>query len=411
MSLNSQFGFFYENISRSHSLLRYQDENYSEQRQVLRSRNLDLSLLILFVVCGASCAYFLFIGKPQIAGTVFWVEVLAFMLLLMVQNKINEVVVLLIGISPLINYLRVFAFYNIVVLLFGTSFFFLLFRDSKLGKKHVVENPGLTFLFVYQLIYYILTYINTGDYWANLRGFELLFVAGLILILASSNLNLLKTALWGVLISVFAIGIGFSPHENYQNRLGMAILDGHSLGNPITLGLPVALVFLGLLMDQGFWFGLKSSRLRRLVLILITAILLALTTSRGSWLVVVGGLLSTLILNSRQRIKLLTYLGVIALVASFFLQTEQGKTVQYWYDRTVNSADLDLDISQRSSGRSDQWIVGWYALSNSPLHMLLGYGAGNGPKVYAMYSPLVTGIRYAIGNSQALHSLFSADFS
>lgn len=130
-------------------------------------------------MCGASCAYFLFIGKPQIAGTVFWVEVLAFMLLLMVQNKINEVVVLLIGISPLINYLRVFAFYNIVVLLFGTSFFFLLFRDSKLGKKHVVENPGLTFLFVYQLIYYILTYINTGDYWANLRGFELLFVAGL----------------------------------------------------------------------------------------------------------------------------------------------------------------------------------------------------------------------------------------
>ncbi len=44
-----------------------------------------------------------------------------------------------------------------------------------------------------------------------------------------------------------------------RNRLGMAILDGHSLGNPITLGLPVALVvYLGLLMDQGFWFGLKS---------------------------------------------------------------------------------------------------------------------------------------------------------
>ena len=61
---------------------------------------------------------------------------------------------------------------------------------------------------------------------------------------------------------------------------------------------------------------------------------------------------------------------------------------------------------QRTSGRSDQWKVAYYAFSKSLESMVRGYGPGLGAIVYAKYSREVEDVKYGVGKKVLLHSLF-----
>jgi O-antigen ligase len=183
----------------------------------------------------------------------------------------------------------------------------------------------------------------------------------------------------------------------------MIIVDGHTLGNPVELGVPLALALLGLMVDRGKWLTLRHSWVLRYSMVVVLIVLLVLTTSRAAWLVAAGGIVCNLLFAKRSRISsfLIIGLGVIAIQA--LLVTKYGEDLQKGLDRTFG---MDRTMDNRTSGRSDQWAVAYYAFTETAPHMLYGYGPGLGQYVYAEYSGRLQWISYAAGEERAWHSLY-----
>ena len=133
-------------------------------------------------------------------------------------------------------------------------------------------------LFILGGLYWLASYLWTGYYASNLRVLELVFTAACIYLLAKHR-EYLATALIGLSISVFAVGIAFMPRGG-GGRWGHEAIDGYILGNPITFGIPLALIFLLTIADNGKWLLLEDRRTWRLAIGLIWALSVALT-SRG----------------------------------------------------------------------------------------------------------------------------------
>jgi O-antigen ligase len=115
------------------------------------------------------------------------------------------------------------------------------------------------------------------------------------------------------------------------------------------------------------------------------------------------GVLTNLVFGRRQRLKMPLVIGLIALAIYGVLLSPYGHSLQKGLDRTFGG---NRTSSQRTSGRSDQWLVAWHAFDHSFQTVLVGHGPGNGPEVYARYSSDVAGVKYAVGKKVALHSLF-----
>jgi len=88
----------------------------------------------------------------------------------------------------------------------------------------------------------------------------------------------LHTALSGLVVAAFAVAAGFLP---YGTRLGEGMVSGKDMGNPISLGLTTALIFLLTLTERGRWIFAAPKRYRRLVCSMGAAACLVLTTSRA----------------------------------------------------------------------------------------------------------------------------------
>jgi O-antigen ligase len=98
---------------------------------------------------------------------------------------------------------------------------------------------------------------------------------------------------------------------------------------------------------------------------------------------------------------LIIALGLLAFQA--VLVSPYGRSLKKGLDRTFSESRT---ASQRTSGRSDQWRVSYYAFMESLTTVMIGHGPGNGAEVYANYSREVGGVKYAVGKKVALHSLF-----
>ncbi len=97
--------------------------------------------------------------------------------------------------------------------------------------------------------------------------------ASLLAFSAAKHRGYLATALIGMMISSFGVGLAFLPSGG--DRLGLDVIDGHALGNPITFGIPLALVFLLSIADGGKWLLLQKHPYWRLAP-LNTAVILRL---------------------------------------------------------------------------------------------------------------------------------------
>jgi O-antigen ligase len=172
----------------------------------------------------------------------------------------------------------------------------------------------------------------------------------------------------------------------------------------VQIGVPLALGLLLCVGDRGAWIGLSRRPVIRTALAALLAVLLLLTTSRGAWLVAVGGFFVILLVGRRGRLQMLL-LVTLALAAAFVVvpRTSFGEFVEKGFSRTF---DEERTARNRSSGRSDQWIVAGEAMTSSPVAFLVGHGAGTGARVYARESVRTPGIEYAVGRNVPFHSLF-----
>jgi O-antigen ligase len=221
-------------------------------------------------------------------------------------------------------------------------------------------------------------------------------------LLAGRRRLVLATGLLGVILSACIIGLSMLPNYRTSGRLGLVILNDELVGNPVQLGTALAIGFLLLAVDQGRWLSLPARVPWRWVLLVPTAGLLALTTSRAAWFVVAAGLVLALVFGRRQRLRVLLVVVAIVGVLQLVLLTPFGSSLQTGLNRTFGS---DRSLANRTSGRSDQWLVAYKAATASWDRLLWGYGPGRGAAVYAQFSERVEGVHYSVGRETVLHSL------
>jgi len=341
-------------------------------------------------------------GRAHLAARAFWVVFFLLAFHAVVSKRHIELICLAVGLSPFINLFRAFAFYNLVSVLFGAIVLHAYLREPIGARLALRRNRLAVALTAFVTIYYLATLAVTRQYFVALRFYDFAF-AMLGILVIGRRLGPLSAALRGITVSACAVGAAMLPHvrSDSPDRLGLIFLEGMSLGNPVQLGVPLALAFLALVVDRGRWLDLEGRPGLRLLLGFPTVVLLAMTTSRASWLVASAGVLVTLLFGHRQRLRMLLAIGLGLLAVQLVLLSAFGPMVQKGLDRTFGE---NRTAGQRSSGRSDQWLVAQYAFSRSFGSVVHGYGPGSGVAVYDNFSPQVEGV-LLVGRA-AFHSLF-----
>lgn len=363
-----------------------------------RNQSIALALLCVLPTCGL-----LALAQVTHAAHAFFLAFLLVGGVLALRDRGDMLLGLLIGLAPFISLLRGrgHVFYNVVTILFAVCLLYYWLRSPALTERRLRGCPILIGLFLFSALYYALSFWFTRDYSKNLRLFELCFTV-LAVVLIGRNPRILGTALLVMAFSACAIGLAMLPHHHAAGRLGMIVIGGAVLGNPVQLGVALALSFLALTIDSGRWVNLPKNRFAKWLLWIPTTALLALTTSRVAWLIAVGGLCFAVILGNRQRMRVLLAVAVAGLVLHLALMSPYGEGFRRGIERTFSE---EKSLGSRTSGRSDQWLVAWHAATAAWERFLCGYGPGRGPSVYAAVSEQVEGIHYAVGREAALHSL------
>jgi ribosomal protein S18 acetylase RimI-like enzyme len=362
-------------------------------------------IIVQVLICALPVSVLLALGRAALAGHVLWgiFAVMAFRLILI--GRAAELLTLFVALAPLLNLLREFALtYQIIAVV---TFLLLAFYASRAPADlwGVVRRfPLATAMMIFVVLYYVASLILTERYDVNLRMYDFAFMVIVVLVIGRSR-RMLAAMLLGLMISAWAVGIAMLQHieADIGSRLGSMMIEGHILGNPVSLGTPLALCFLALALDQGRWCNLQDQPIIRLALIVPTFALLALTTSRAAWLVTTGGIVVALLFDRRSRMRLLLLIPVAAIVMQVILISPYGEGLQAGLDRTFGE---ERSATNRTSGRSDQWVVSYYALTSSAGNLLHGFGPGMGPRVYARYSREARGITYDVGGEAQLHALY-----
>jgi O-antigen ligase len=355
---------------------------------------LDWLVLLQVVICAGPAMLAVHLEQPTLGAKWLFLSVALSLAVNLLFRAPPADLTLIIGIMPALMLLRDLFLYNSIAVLLAIPLANLVLRSRQNLRR--LHRAGITLFFSFGLLYWLVSYAMTGEYFRNLRIVEMTFSAAAVVLLAARR-EMLATAIFGALCTLAAIGLAFL---GLSDRLSYAVVDGFTLGNPISYGVPLALVLTLCAADGGKWLLLQRLPFVRLAIALVTSTLLLLSTSRASWLVAGASVLLILVFNGSHRKFVLTALTVLVLTTPVLLQTEQGASLAAWGNRTFSSSRT---ILQRTSGRSDQWLLFPMVLADAPVW---GFGPGMGAKIYARYSLLSDQIRFKRGNAMAWHSLY-----
>jgi O-antigen ligase len=362
-------------------------------------------ILVATAIALLPAAGILATGRVRLAGLVFWGSFAVVVGALLIRRGAEELAALALALAPPINLLRDLAFYNVVVAVGAGALAYVAFLHKREMAAHLRGNGPARALLIVGTFYYALSLLFTGDYSVNIRVFELIAAALLTLFLTGrqGRLPAALLALVGSSAVTAAVMIPLLRAETAE-RLGQIRVDGVHLGNPVQIGMPLALGLLLAVADRGAWLGLSRRASVRVGLAGFLSLLLLLTTSRAAWLVAAGGVAIVLLVGRRGRLQMMLLLALGLTIALVILpRTPFGEFVEKGFTRTF---DEERTARNRTSGRSDQWIVAASAMLASPVAMLVGHGPGTGADVYALESTRTLGVEYAVGHHVPFHSLY-----
>jgi O-antigen ligase len=277
-----------------------------------------------------------------------------------------------ISIIPAVLLLRNHYLFSSLVAIFGFGVL-LWWLLSPAELRQMRHSAPLRALLFATFLYWLASWLNTGSYSSNLHSVEFSLVAVSIFLLGAYRSSL-EAAFLGMALTVFCEGIGTFP---FGDRLGSARIGSISLGNPVTYGLAATLIFLLCVAENGRWLGLERFAARRFSMSLGCAAFLVLSTSRGSWLVAIVGVLVALVFGRGFRSNAFWLVISVPIIAiSIVLSTGRGPDVLRFYNKVASS---DTTLSQKTTGRINQWERLPDAFSASPIW---GHGGGSGASVY-----------------------------
>lgn len=343
------------------------------------STSLQKSLLYQFGICSVLLPPTFWLGVPKLGGYAFAFGFALFLLYDFYRGRRFEALALFIGFVPLIDLLRgTFMPFNTPVML--AVWLVVWMAYAPVGAK-ASWTPKMKYALAACILYWSLSFALTGDYARNLRTIEWALTASIVFML-SERRSYLKTALVGVGLSAITIGVTLLP---FGNRLGMSgKVEGlqWGLGNPIVLGVPLALFLLFCIAERGKWVGLDDKPLWRVLFLVVAGCLLLFSTSRGSWFILLTGMIITGIFDLKARIQMLYAVAIFALLLMTLplLNISRYANVQHYLEQTFSA---DTSIEKRTTGRVDQWRALPAILSDSPVW---GVGPGGGRAASVIYA-------------------------
>ena len=341
----------------------------------MRPVDLHWDLLAQLAACVIPAMAAVFVARPLLGAQYTLGSLLAVLGYHVVRRDRFAFGCVALGSLPVLSLMRgLFFYYGEVALLGGTCLMWLALSPERL--VHLWRDQAWRWMTIGLLVFWWLSMLLTADYATNLRGFEVILGSACIVLVAERR-SYLSTALVGMVMSAAALGFGLLP---YGDRLGQGVVGDTSIGNPILLGMPCALLVVLTLADSGRWMLAERRLVLRIVMCLTMAELLILSGSRGSWVAALSGLTVLLVFSRKDRKILLVAVACVAVVAMLWLSTGRGQKIALQFEKTVDS---DRTLANRTSGRSVQWSVIPEVFAESPIW---GWGPGSGREVAAIYT-------------------------
>lgn len=375
------------------SVRRVDEETVSVERIASCGLRLNRTVLLQIAVCVIPAMVCLAVGSPEVGGKLFFLLLILMLAREWLRRDRLVAVSLIVGTIPALMIFRDFFFFSSVIFILGSGLT-LWYLESISDFSRLWNDPRFKTLFLLSLFYWLLSFLLTGQYSSNLRIMELTLTVASVYLLAG-HLECLATALTGVGVSILSMGLAFLP---YGDRLGKGDVGDYDLGNPVSFGIPLAVIFTLAIADRGKWLLLEKHLYWRIALALAAGAFLILSTSRVSWLVVLVNMFTLFFIDRRQRRLLLALAGLMSLAVVLLLATSRGESVERFYDKTFSS---ETTLESSTSGRSDQWELFPTVFADSPLW---GFGPGSGATVYAQYS--IGHYLFHGGDRLAWHSLY-----
>ncbi len=323
------------------------------------------------------------LGFYSLAPIVFFGVFGLLLMRLLIRQNAPETTCFIVSCLPGLMLLRQFFYYSSVevILALAVGIWASNSRDdfNWLFSSRVVQG-----LLAFAFLYWLASFALTGDYSENLRIFELAFSAMSIRVLSRYRTHL-ATAFAGIAISGFSIGLALAGQGD---RLGMVRNEDTRLGNPVTFGLPMALIVLLCLAEGGRWMKLELSPFRRTCIAVVAGIFLLFSTSRGSWSVATACILMMLVFAPR-RTEIFRFLLVGAVGVTIWAHFADTSTLEKYIYKTFYSEEEWSDVNARVA----QWNAFPAAFFDSPI---VGFGPGSGKGVSLRYS----------GHNLIWHSLY-----
>ncbi|MBV9081583.1 MAG: O-antigen ligase family protein [Acidobacteriaceae bacterium] len=338
------------------------------------------------LLCVGPAMTLLYVGKPGAGAAALYSSGALMLAIHLLLGQARRYTSLAVSLIPPVLLVRNQFLYSGVVLAFALGLLlWAAVRPREVNR--LLASPVRVALIFGCFLYWAFSWCRTGVYSSNLHAVEFALVASSVFLLGSFRSSL-AAGLLGMAVALVCEGVGVFP---YGERLGLASIDSISLGNPISFGLAAGLIFLLATAEGGRWLGLDGRPLLRLVVSLVAAGFLVLSTSRGSWLTTLAGVgVSLCFANTYRRhtswIILLVPLTAIGLA----LSTGRGTSVRKFYEKVVSP---DRTLTQKTTGRFTQWEQAPEAILSSPVW---GHGPGSGTEIYRQLS----------GKRLAWHSMY-----
>jgi O-antigen ligase len=337
----------------------------------VRQSTLDWTVFAQICVCVVPAMASLDFSSPLVGARYLAGSLFVFLGYHVLKRDRYRFMSLLVGVGPALSLLRGVFFYDSVLAFLATGVGLWIFVARK-EVQFVWEDPIWRSLAFFCLLYWGISVLLRGTLNANLRALEFALAAAAVCLLANRR-SYLATGLIGTGISATAYAIAMLP---YGTRLGEGELDnGQTIGNPVLMGLPSALLVLLCLTDRGRYLLLESKATARLILCLVVAQWLILSGSRGSWLITIVGLLLVFAYNKSSRKTILAAIAVGCIATLLVLSTDRGSKVTTVFDKTVDS---NRSLANRTSGRSSMWEALPQIFAASPVW---GWGPGSAADV------------------------------
>jgi O-antigen ligase len=316
-------------------------------------------------------AALLAMGRASLACWWFYAALAAIVIYDTFQHRHLQCMAVVLAVTPMLLLLRDRLLYSGPEILYVAA----MAQAPMEDLKRLRANRLTMSLIIAAVVYWLASFAYSGNYASNYRGLELVLSACLLYLLAQHR-SYLRPALLGFAISSIAVGFGLIPNGPVMTngvpvfRLGGARLEGHNLGNPISFGLTVTMVFLLTISSSGRWLGLTRRRTALLAVQMITAVWLVLSTSRGSWAVAIVGAMIIYWAEPLQRRLLFGGAVLLLAMAAFFTVFTHDATLTSYLDKTFSGED---SLDKITTGRARQWASFPAAWADAPL---FGHGPG-----------------------------------